>query len=78
MVKTPGTFDSLYKFLTLLENSPYELEFVGMDLTREGDFTSVAVETPADGTGAQTIVPPSIKIPRWQATFDVRLLSFIQ
>ncbi len=37
-----GTFGSLYKFLTLLENSPYELEFVGMDMHREssGDKSS--------------------------------------
>ncbi|MCX6752041.1 MAG: hypothetical protein NTZ87_00870 [Candidatus Nomurabacteria bacterium] len=34
-MKASGTFSSLYKFLTLLENSPYELEFDGMSMLKE-------------------------------------------
>lgn len=30
--KASGEFEAIYKFLTLLENSPYELEFVLMDI----------------------------------------------
>lgn len=37
-----GTFNGLYKFLTLLENSPYELEFISMDLSkRVGSWDAV-------------------------------------
>jgi hypothetical protein len=33
-MRAEGTFESLYKFLTLLENSPYELEFLSVNLSR--------------------------------------------
>ena len=33
-VKASGAFTALYKFIKLLENSPYELEFVSMDLRK--------------------------------------------
>ncbi|HTE48300.1 MAG TPA: hypothetical protein VK675_00120 [Candidatus Paceibacterota bacterium] len=33
-MKADGTFGQLYKFLTLLENSPYALQFVSMDLKK--------------------------------------------
>jgi len=31
-IKASGSFGSIYKFVTLLENFPYELEFTSMDL----------------------------------------------
>lgn len=31
-----GSFEAFYKFLTLLENSPYGLEFISMNLDKEG------------------------------------------
>lgn len=34
-LKAEGSFASLYKFITLLENSPHELEFTSLDLSRE-------------------------------------------
>jgi hypothetical protein len=34
-VKTEGSFEALYKFLTLLENSPYELEIVFLDMSKQ-------------------------------------------
>ncbi len=34
-LKTSGSWGSMYKLLTLLENSPYELEFVSMDMQKE-------------------------------------------
>ena len=33
-MKASGTFNNLYKFLTLLENSPYELEFIEMNMNK--------------------------------------------
>lgn len=61
-VKTSGTFSGLYKFLTLLENSPYELKFVGMDMKRESIL---------DSSGK------NIATAKWNATFRIKLLSFI-
>ncbi len=64
-VETTGSFDSIYKFLTLLENSPYEL-----------DFTSVDIETqPVQSISAKD---NTIQAPVWNATFTVELLSFTQ
>ena len=62
-MKTSGTFGGLYKFLTLLENSPYELEFISMDLNR-------GVVSSGSGT--------DIKSLKWDATFRIKLLSFIE
>jgi len=31
-MKVSGSFQAIYKFLTLLENSPYELDFLSMDM----------------------------------------------
>ncbi len=33
-VKVSGTFDAVYKFIKLLENSPYEIEIVSMDMSK--------------------------------------------
>lgn len=33
-VKVSGTFDSVYKFIKLLENSPYETEIVSLDMSK--------------------------------------------
>ena len=34
-MKATGSFSSLYQFLSLLENSPYALEFTSMDIQKE-------------------------------------------
>src|SRR6185369_7104981 len=34
-MKAEGTFQGLYKFITLIENSQYEIEFVGMNIKRQ-------------------------------------------
>ena len=39
-IKASGSFEALYKFLTLLENSPYELEFISMDLQKSTEEVS--------------------------------------
>ena len=35
-LKARGSFPATYKFITLLENSPYELEFQSLDIFRAG------------------------------------------
>ncbi len=62
-VKASGTFNNLYKFLTLLENSPYALEFVSMNMNRKTELE----------TGNKNIA-----VPKWDAVFKIKLLSFVQ
>jgi hypothetical protein len=64
-VKASGSFKNIYKFLTLLENSQYELEFTEVDIQRESEGE----------IGKEGIPLPS---PNWQAVFGIKLLSFIQ
>lgn len=56
-VKSEGSFASLYKFLSLLENAPYELEIISMEMNSSGDGDKGSV--------------------MWNATFRIKLLSFI-
>lgn len=39
-----GSFESFYKFLTLIENSAYNMEFVSVDVVKDGDLDSGASE----------------------------------
>jgi len=39
-VKTVGTFEAVYKYLLLLENSPYQLEFLSVDLHKVSEGSS--------------------------------------
>jgi len=39
-LKASGSFGAIYKFLTLLENSPYELDFLSMDLHKMSSDTA--------------------------------------
>ena len=55
-VKASGTFNGLYKFLTLLENSLYELKLIGVNMRQ--------------GTGATVL--------KWDAVFQIKLLSFVE
>ena len=52
-LKVKGKFESIYKFLTLLENSPYELQFLSFSVSN--------IEKTTD----------------WEATMQMRLISFI-
>lgn len=61
-VQASGSFESLYKFLSLLENSPYELSFSSVNFRTES-----SPETDSQGV-----------LPSWSATFKIKLLSFIQ
>lgn len=62
-VNASGSFASVYKFLTLLENSPYELNFTSVDLKTSEGLSADGKTTP---TG------------KWTADFQIKLLSFIQ
>ena len=61
-VKSLGTFSNLYKFIKLLENSPYELEFISIEIHRQ-------TELDADNK--------NVKIPEWNGLFKIKLLSFV-
>lgn len=58
-----GDFEGLYKFLTLLENSSYELEFVTLDINRKI---------------ALSAVNKSVIISEWNAVLKIKLLSFVK
>lgn len=67
-INATGDFASLYKFLTLLENSPYELQFTGVDMQRQ-----TSGQAP-DANGKIT----AVQNPGWRAVFGIKLLSFVQ
>ncbi|MFA5932391.1 MAG: hypothetical protein WC793_03390 [Candidatus Paceibacterota bacterium] len=61
-LKASGKFEAIYKFLVLLENAPYEIDFVSMDMHKL--FSPVVV-------GKN--MPPS----EWEVIFKIQLISFI-
>jgi len=61
-LRATGRFETIYKFLTLLENSPYELDFLFMDIHKL---------SLSDSSGK------NIKDSNWEAVFKIQLLSFI-
>ena len=62
-LKASGSFETIYKFLTLLENSPYELEFVSMNM---------------QNLNTQIVSDKKIVSRQWEVLFKIKLLSFIQ
>lgn len=62
-MKASGAFDKIYKFLLLLENSPYELEIISADFQKITD----------QDTSGKTVI-----VPQWGATLKIKLLSFFQ
>jgi hypothetical protein len=61
-LKASGSFEAIYKFLTLLENSPYELDFLSMDIHKL---------TAPDALGK------TVNDLKWEAIFKIQLLSFV-
>lgn len=61
-LKASGSFEAIYKFLTLLENSPYELDFLSIDIHNV----------------APNVADKNIKSSSWEAVFKIQLLSFVQ
>ncbi|MDE2399536.1 MAG: hypothetical protein KGL67_00780 [Patescibacteria group bacterium] len=74
-ISASGDFKNIYKFLTLLENSPYELEITSMDLQKEAS-TIVPVDPTAPQDSKPVIALPQES--KWQAVFGIKLLSFVQ
>ena len=45
-MKATGSFEAIYKFITLLENSPYTLEFISVNIEKDaGDVTSTSMNS---------------------------------
>ena len=71
-LRVSGSFANIYKFLQLLENSPYEIDFISMDLhTTTTDAPVVSVVIPKKNA------PTATKSKSWEAIFKIQLLSFI-
>lgn len=62
-LRASGNFAAIYKFITLLENSPYELDFLSMDIHK---LSSGNVSASKDAKDA-----------KWEVVFRIQLLSFI-
>lgn len=62
-MKATGSFEALYKFLLLLENSSYELEFNSVDISRP--------ELIDADTGI-------LESSEWSMTLEINLISFIK
>ena len=65
--KSIGSFQSVYKFINLLENSSYELEFLAVDIE-----TQSAVNT---STASASKTKPTAE---WTANLKIKLVSFMQ
>lgn len=64
--KSKGSFESLYKFLLLLENSPYELE-----------ITYAYMNRPSPGGSSGEPGKP-LPAPQWELILKFKLLSFVK
>ena len=62
-IKITGTFSGFYRFLTLLENSSYELKVMSMDMHKE--------------TVSEVLEEDSVAS-KWVAVFRIELVSFSQ
>jgi len=60
-LKTTGTFEQVYKFLTLLENSQYEINFNSMDMHE---------------SAIPTVPTKKAQASQWEGDFEIQLLSF--
>jgi len=61
-VKATGSFESIYKFLLLLENSKYELSVTSTKIIRE-----------SSGGGSE-----GSSLPEWRADFTIKIISFLE
>lgn len=61
-IKAEGKFENVYKLLMLLENSPYKLEMMFVDIAKiEGE----------------NVGEKSSTAPKWEGIFKLRLISFL-
>lgn len=65
-MKNAGSFLGVYKFLMLLENSSYELEFLSVEMhpVLDGGFEESENKIPANSNN-------------WEAVFKIKLISFV-
>ncbi len=80
-LKVEGSFNSIYKFLMLLENSPYELDFSELIIDRVSEVEITPIEQPTqteEGLPMEAPEPIVRKDPKWQGVITVKLLSFIK
>jgi hypothetical protein len=66
-MKSEGNFEQIYKFLLLLENSPYELEFISVEMHSSSIGDIENLEENKNET----------KKNQWEAIFKIKLLSFV-
>ena len=64
-----GSFSGVYRFITILENFPYELEFESINMKQEA-----GAPVAADPSGKTKT--PVVSSPKWEATVGLKLLSF--
>ncbi|MEK7564514.1 MAG: hypothetical protein AAB510_03040 [Patescibacteria group bacterium] len=64
-IRSLASFESLYKFLILLENSPYETSFTLVSMQKESN-----AQNTEEGTEIQKA--------KWQMNLNIKLLSFIK
>ena len=73
-LRVSGGFTNVYKFLQLLENSPYEINFISMDMhTTTVNMPVESTTTPSKGA---SVKPKAVKSQNWEAIFKIQLLSF--
>ncbi|MFA5840980.1 MAG: hypothetical protein WC847_01760 [Candidatus Paceibacterota bacterium] len=61
-LRASGVFETVYKFLILLENSPYEIDFLLTDIHR---------------TSSSVVVGKIPEVSKWEAIFKIQLISYI-
>ncbi len=61
-MKASGKFEAIYKFLILLENSPYVLDFISMDMHK---------------LPSPVVSGKNVDSAAWEAGFKIQLLSFM-
>jgi hypothetical protein len=61
-LRVKGSFESIYKLILLLENSPYNLKFVLVNIQNSNNIEGL----------------PTVKSLEWSAVFRIKLLSFIK
>ncbi len=61
-LRAAGSFSSIYKFVKLLENSPYEIKVVSFSVEKEPE---------------SFVLLNKVEVPKWRAIIKIRLISFI-
>lgn len=65
VINASGSFEGVYKFLNLLENSPYEINIYFLDLKKKEDFNVSDSNKKINSN------------PKWELDLKIKLLSFV-